>query len=118
VRPVRVHKRRVRYRLAGCMAQTAEVEADGRIQRTIAVESEDRLTRLGENLEHAGAISAEPLERTPEGAAASSPSGTARRSTSSSACRSVRCATPSASGSPAWWTWQLVGRGAPSFPPC
>jgi exopolyphosphatase / guanosine-5'-triphosphate,3'-diphosphate pyrophosphatase len=129
VRPVRVHKRRVRYRLAGCMAETAEVEADGRTQRTIAVESEDRsavmaavrgvglvghtntsyprglaalvsgssrhavidvgtnsvkfhvgerdpfgswraiadraeVTRLGENLEHAGAISAEPLERT------------------------------------------------------
>jgi exopolyphosphatase / guanosine-5'-triphosphate,3'-diphosphate pyrophosphatase len=129
VRPVRIHKRRVRYRLAGCMAETAEVEADGRIQQTIAVESEDRsavmaavrgvgldghtntsyprglaalvsgssrhavidvgtnsvkfhigerdpfgrwraiadraeVTRLGENLEHVGAISAEPLERT------------------------------------------------------
>jgi hypothetical protein len=34
VRPVRVHKRRVRYGLAGCMAEIAEVEADGRIQRT------------------------------------------------------------------------------------
>ena len=129
VRPVRVHKRRVRYRLGGCMAEIAEVEADGRAARTIAVESEDpsavmtvvhgvgldghantsyprglaelvtgssrhavidvgtnsvkfhvgerdadgswraivdraEVTRLGENLEHAGAISAEPLERT------------------------------------------------------
>jgi exopolyphosphatase / guanosine-5'-triphosphate,3'-diphosphate pyrophosphatase len=129
VRPVRVHKRRVRYRLGGCMAEIAEVETDGRTQRTVAVESEspsavmaavrgvgldghanisyprglaalvtgssrravidvgtnsvkfhigerdpfgtwraivDRaeVTRLGENLEHAGAISAEPLERT------------------------------------------------------
>jgi exopolyphosphatase / guanosine-5'-triphosphate,3'-diphosphate pyrophosphatase len=126
---VRVHKRRVRYRLGGCMAETAEVEADGRTQRTVAIESEDpsavmaavrgvgldthvntgyprglaalvtgasrhavidvgtnsikfhvgerdadgswraivdraEVTRLGENLEHAGAISAEPLERT------------------------------------------------------
>jgi exopolyphosphatase/guanosine-5'-triphosphate,3'-diphosphate pyrophosphatase len=129
VRVVRVHKRRVRYRLGGCMAEIAEVEADGRTQRTVAVESEDpsavmaavrgvgleghtntsyprglaalvtgswrhavidvgtnsvklhvgerdpggswraiidraEVTRLGENLEHAGAISAEPLERT------------------------------------------------------
>jgi len=129
VRVVRVHKRRVRYRLGGCMAETAEVEADGRAARTVAVESEDpsavmtavhgvgldghtntsyprglaalvtgpspyavidvgtnsvkfhvgerhldgnwraiadraEVTRLGENLEHAGAISAEPLERT------------------------------------------------------
>jgi exopolyphosphatase / guanosine-5'-triphosphate,3'-diphosphate pyrophosphatase len=129
VRPVRVHKRRVRYRLGGCRAEIAEVETDGRTQRTVAVESEgpsavmaavrgvgldghantsyprglaalvtgssrravidvgtnsvkfhvgerdpfgtwraivDRaeVTRLGENLEHAGAIAAEPLERT------------------------------------------------------
>jgi exopolyphosphatase/guanosine-5'-triphosphate,3'-diphosphate pyrophosphatase len=129
VRVVRVHKRRVRYRLGGCMAEIAEVEADGRTQRTVAVESEDpsaviaavrgvgldghantsyprglaalidgpsrhavidvgtnsvkfhvgerdasgswraivdraEVTRLGENLQHAGAISAEPLERT------------------------------------------------------
>ena len=129
VRVVRVHKRRARYRLGGCMAEIAEVEADGRTQRTLAVESEDpsavmaavrgvgldghtntsyprglaalvtgswrhavidvgtnsvklhvgerdpggswraivdraEVTRLGENLEHAGAISAEPLERT------------------------------------------------------
>jgi exopolyphosphatase/guanosine-5'-triphosphate,3'-diphosphate pyrophosphatase len=130
VRAVPVHKRRVRYTLGGCMAEIAEVEADGQGTRTIAVESEDasaviaavrstgldsyvntsyprwlaalidarparfavidvgtnsvkfhigqrdadgrwraivdraEVTRLGENLEHTGAISAEPLERT------------------------------------------------------
>jgi exopolyphosphatase / guanosine-5'-triphosphate,3'-diphosphate pyrophosphatase len=129
VRVVRVHKRRVRYRLGDCMAEITEVEADGRTQRTVAIESEDpsaviaavrgvgldthvntsyprglaalidrssrhavidvgtnsvkfhiserdadgswravvdraEVTRLGENLQHAGAISTEPLERT------------------------------------------------------
>jgi exopolyphosphatase/guanosine-5'-triphosphate,3'-diphosphate pyrophosphatase len=129
VRVARVHKRRVRYRLGACMAETAQVEADGRTQPTVAVESEDpaavlaavrrlgldghvntsypralaalaagswrhavidvgtnsvkfhigerhpdgrwqavvdraEVTRLGEDLEHAGVISAEPLART------------------------------------------------------
>jgi len=41
VRAVRVHKRRVRYTLGGCMAEIADVEADRRAARTIAVESED-----------------------------------------------------------------------------
>ena len=41
VRAVRVHKRRVRYTLSGCMAEIADVEADGRTARTIAIESED-----------------------------------------------------------------------------
>jgi exopolyphosphatase / guanosine-5'-triphosphate,3'-diphosphate pyrophosphatase len=41
VRAVTVHKRRVRYTLGGCMAELAEVEADGQGTRTIAVESED-----------------------------------------------------------------------------
>jgi exopolyphosphatase / guanosine-5'-triphosphate,3'-diphosphate pyrophosphatase len=41
VRSVTVHKRRVRYTLGGCMAEIAEVEADGQDTRTIAVESED-----------------------------------------------------------------------------
>ncbi len=41
VRAVRVHKRRVRYLLGGCMAEIAGVEADGRTARTIAIESED-----------------------------------------------------------------------------
>jgi exopolyphosphatase/guanosine-5'-triphosphate,3'-diphosphate pyrophosphatase len=41
VRAVRVHKRRRRYRLADCMAEVADLEVDGRVARTIAVESED-----------------------------------------------------------------------------
>ena len=40
-RPVRVHKRRVRYTLGGCMAELSDVEAEGHAIRTIAVESED-----------------------------------------------------------------------------
>jgi exopolyphosphatase/guanosine-5'-triphosphate,3'-diphosphate pyrophosphatase len=128
--PLRVHKRRVRYTLGGCMAERSDVEAEGHGTRTIAVESEDasaviaavrgigldgavntsyplglatlvgagprryavidvgtnsikfhiaerdatgrwrtivdraEMTRLGENLQDQGAISAEPLERT------------------------------------------------------
>jgi exopolyphosphatase / guanosine-5'-triphosphate,3'-diphosphate pyrophosphatase len=41
VRAVRVHKRRVRYRLANCLAEVADLEVDGRDVRTVAVESED-----------------------------------------------------------------------------
>jgi exopolyphosphatase / guanosine-5'-triphosphate,3'-diphosphate pyrophosphatase len=41
VRPVRVHKRRVRYTIGGCMAELSDVEAEGRSTRTVAVESED-----------------------------------------------------------------------------
>ena len=41
VRVVRVHKRRQRYTLANCMAEVADLEVDGRVARTIAVESED-----------------------------------------------------------------------------
>jgi exopolyphosphatase/guanosine-5'-triphosphate,3'-diphosphate pyrophosphatase len=41
VRVVRVHKRRTRFTLGGCMAELTDVEADGRGVRTIAVESED-----------------------------------------------------------------------------
>jgi exopolyphosphatase / guanosine-5'-triphosphate,3'-diphosphate pyrophosphatase len=41
LRVVRVHKRRIRYRVGGCMAERTDVEADGRAARTIAVESED-----------------------------------------------------------------------------
>ncbi|HEX2375848.1 MAG TPA: Ppx/GppA family phosphatase [Actinomycetota bacterium] len=40
-RPVRVHKRRIRYTLGGCAAEVADVEVDGRAVRTIAIESED-----------------------------------------------------------------------------
>jgi exopolyphosphatase/guanosine-5'-triphosphate,3'-diphosphate pyrophosphatase len=41
VRVVRIHKRRVHYTVGGCMAELADVDADGRGARTIAVESED-----------------------------------------------------------------------------
>jgi exopolyphosphatase/guanosine-5'-triphosphate,3'-diphosphate pyrophosphatase len=41
VRAVTVHKRRVRYTLGGCRAEAADVVADGRGVRTIAIESED-----------------------------------------------------------------------------
>jgi exopolyphosphatase / guanosine-5'-triphosphate,3'-diphosphate pyrophosphatase len=41
VRVVRVHKRRQRYTLAEGMAEVADLEVDGRVARTIAVESED-----------------------------------------------------------------------------
>jgi exopolyphosphatase / guanosine-5'-triphosphate,3'-diphosphate pyrophosphatase len=40
-RAVRVHKRRVRYTLGGCMADIADLQVDGRAARTIAIESED-----------------------------------------------------------------------------
>jgi len=41
VRAVKVHKRRVRYTVGGCMAELSEVVADGKPTRTLAVESED-----------------------------------------------------------------------------
>jgi exopolyphosphatase/guanosine-5'-triphosphate,3'-diphosphate pyrophosphatase len=41
VRVVRVHKRRTRYTVGGCMAESSHVVANGRPTRTIAVESED-----------------------------------------------------------------------------
>jgi exopolyphosphatase/guanosine-5'-triphosphate,3'-diphosphate pyrophosphatase len=41
IRAVKVHKRRTRYTIGGCMAELSEVVADGKATRTIAVESED-----------------------------------------------------------------------------
>jgi exopolyphosphatase/guanosine-5'-triphosphate,3'-diphosphate pyrophosphatase len=41
VRVVRVHKRRVRYTVEGCMAELSDIVANGEPVRTIAVESED-----------------------------------------------------------------------------
>jgi exopolyphosphatase/guanosine-5'-triphosphate,3'-diphosphate pyrophosphatase len=38
---VRVHKRRQNYTFAGCMAEVADLEVDGQVARTMAVESED-----------------------------------------------------------------------------
>jgi exopolyphosphatase/guanosine-5'-triphosphate,3'-diphosphate pyrophosphatase len=41
VRAVKVHKRRTRYSVGGCMAELSEVVANGKPTRTLAVESED-----------------------------------------------------------------------------
>jgi exopolyphosphatase / guanosine-5'-triphosphate,3'-diphosphate pyrophosphatase len=43
VRAVAVHKRRLRCRVAGCMAEVCDVEVDGHARRTIAIESEDEV---------------------------------------------------------------------------
>ncbi len=41
IRPVEVHKRRVRYKVNGCTSEVSDVVADGLTTRTIAIESED-----------------------------------------------------------------------------
>ena len=41
MRVVKVHKRRTRYTVGGCMAELSEVVANGKPTRTLAVESED-----------------------------------------------------------------------------
>jgi exopolyphosphatase/guanosine-5'-triphosphate,3'-diphosphate pyrophosphatase len=41
IRSVRIHKRRTRYTINGCMSELTDVVAEGRPTRTIAVESED-----------------------------------------------------------------------------
>lgn len=41
IRVVRVHKRRVRYTIDGCMAELSDIMANDKATRTIAVESED-----------------------------------------------------------------------------
>ncbi|GLC94912.1 hypothetical protein Tamer19_43200 [Cupriavidus sp. TA19] len=41
LRPVKVHKRRVRYTVGGCVSELSDVRADGRASRTIAIEAED-----------------------------------------------------------------------------
>jgi exopolyphosphatase/guanosine-5'-triphosphate,3'-diphosphate pyrophosphatase len=41
LRVVKVHKRRTRYKIDGCMSEITEVVADGRKIRTVAIESED-----------------------------------------------------------------------------
>ena len=41
LRPVRVHKRRVRYTVAGCISELSDIRADGKATRTIAIEAED-----------------------------------------------------------------------------
>jgi exopolyphosphatase/guanosine-5'-triphosphate,3'-diphosphate pyrophosphatase len=46
VRPVDVHKRRVRYVVGGCTSEVSDVTAAGRTIRTIAIESEDKAAVL------------------------------------------------------------------------
>ena len=41
VRPVQIHKRRVRYTIGGCTSEVTDVRAEGKTTRTIAIESED-----------------------------------------------------------------------------
>jgi len=41
IRAVKVHKRRTRFTVGGCMAELSDVDANGKSTRTIAVESED-----------------------------------------------------------------------------
>jgi exopolyphosphatase/guanosine-5'-triphosphate,3'-diphosphate pyrophosphatase len=41
IRAVKVHKRRTRYKVDGCMAELTDVDVNGKPTRTIAVESED-----------------------------------------------------------------------------
>lgn len=41
IRAVRVHKKRVRYTVEGCLAELSDITADGKSTRTIALESED-----------------------------------------------------------------------------
>jgi exopolyphosphatase / guanosine-5'-triphosphate,3'-diphosphate pyrophosphatase len=41
LRVVEVHKKRTHYKVGGCMAEMAEVSADDKQTRTIAIESED-----------------------------------------------------------------------------
>ena len=41
IRAVKVHKRRTRYTVGGCMAELSEVVANGKPTRTLAIESED-----------------------------------------------------------------------------
>ena len=40
LRPVRVHKRRVRYTVAGCISELSDIRADRKETRTIAIEAE------------------------------------------------------------------------------
>jgi exopolyphosphatase / guanosine-5'-triphosphate,3'-diphosphate pyrophosphatase len=41
LRPVNVHKRRVRYTVGGCTSEVTEIKAEGKATRSIAIESED-----------------------------------------------------------------------------
>lgn len=39
--PVKVHKRRVRYTVGGCISELSDLQADGKATRTVAIEAED-----------------------------------------------------------------------------
>jgi len=41
LRAVKIHKRRVRYKVGGCTSEVTDVTAEGKSTRTIAIESED-----------------------------------------------------------------------------
>jgi len=41
LRPVRVHKRRARYTVGGCISELSDVQAEGKATRTVAIEAED-----------------------------------------------------------------------------
>ncbi|MDH4567657.1 Ppx/GppA family phosphatase [Pseudomonas sp. BN414] len=41
LRPLTVHKHRVRYKVGGCTAEVTEITAEGKATRSIAIESED-----------------------------------------------------------------------------
>lgn len=41
LRPLKVHKRRVRYTVGGCTSEVTEISAEGTTTRSIAIESED-----------------------------------------------------------------------------
>lgn len=41
LRPVKVRKRRVRYTVGGCVSEMSDIWVDGRLNRTIAIESEN-----------------------------------------------------------------------------
>jgi exopolyphosphatase/guanosine-5'-triphosphate,3'-diphosphate pyrophosphatase len=47
LRPVKVHKHRVRYTVDGCTAELSDVLADGKPCRTIAIEDEDPTAVIG-----------------------------------------------------------------------
>jgi exopolyphosphatase/guanosine-5'-triphosphate,3'-diphosphate pyrophosphatase len=41
LQPVRVHKRRVRYKVGGCASEVTDIRAEGKAIRGIAIEAED-----------------------------------------------------------------------------
>jgi exopolyphosphatase/guanosine-5'-triphosphate,3'-diphosphate pyrophosphatase len=75
-RAVRVHKRRVRYTVGGCMAEASDLEVGGREGRTIAVESEDPAAVVA--AVHDLGLDGQPNTSYPRGLAALTDAGPAR----------------------------------------